>query len=56
MVVMINGLTGSSMTVADERVDEYLAAGHKLAVETPTEQKPKKEAAKKATTKKTSKK
>ena len=56
MVEMINALTGTLMTVTDERVDEYLAAGHRLAVETPTskepEEKPKKATTKKATTKK----
>lgn len=39
----INKLTGGRMWVADERVDEYKAAGHKLAAdpaEKPTE-KPK---------------
>ena len=50
MVEMINALTGSLMTVTDNRVDEYLAAGHRLAV-VPTEEKPKTEP-KKATTKK----
>ena len=28
---LINKLTGGDMWVADNRVDEYLAAGHKLA-------------------------
>ena len=43
MVEFINKLTGGRMWVADERVEEYKAAGHKLAaapVEKPTE-KPK---------------
>ena len=31
MVKMINASTGSIMWVADERKDEYLGAGHKLA-------------------------
>lgn len=31
MVKMINGLFGNEMWVAEERVKEYLAAGHKLA-------------------------
>lgn len=31
MIGFINKLTGSLMLVADERKDEYLAAGHKLA-------------------------
>lgn len=30
---MINALTGSEMWVAENRVDEYKAAGHKLAAE-----------------------
>ena len=29
-VKMINGLTGSEMWVAEERVEEYQAAGHKV--------------------------
>ncbi len=33
MVKFINRLTGTEMWVADERVDEYKAAGHKLAAE-----------------------
>ena len=28
---MINKLTGGDMWIADNRVDDYLAAGHKLA-------------------------
>lgn len=28
---LINKITGTDMWVADNRVDEYLAAGHKLA-------------------------
>ncbi len=32
MVKLINALTGSEMWVAELRLDEYLAAGHKLAV------------------------
>ena len=54
MTEMINALTGSLMSVADNRVEEYIAAGHTLAV-APTDEKPKKEP-KKATTKKTTKK
>lgn len=42
MVRLINKTTNSIMWVADERKDEYLAAGHKLAVSSsakkPTEQ------------------
>lgn len=29
---LINKLTGGDMWVSEERVDEYLAAGHRLAV------------------------
>ena len=32
MVTFINSLTGTEMFVADDRKEEYLAAGHKLAV------------------------
>ena len=32
MVKLINSLTGTEMFVADDRKEEYLAAGHKLAV------------------------
>lgn len=62
MVRFINRLTGSVMWVADGRKDEYLAAGHKLAVEPRdenlTEEEPvkKPEKATKKTTKKTAKK
>ena len=31
MVEFINAITGTQMWVADERVEEYKAAGHKLA-------------------------
>lgn len=54
MKEMINAYTGVSMQVADDRVDEYLAAGHRLAA-APTPEKPK-ETPKKAAPKKTSKK
>ena len=33
MIKLINRLTGTVMWVADERKEEYLAAGHKLAAE-----------------------
>ena len=56
MVEMIHAVTGSIMTVADERVEEYKAAGHRLAVAIPTEQKPKTEPKKAATKKATTKK
>jgi len=46
MVKFINRLTGSVMWVADDRVDEYKAAGHKPAASgtKPAEAKPKKPA------------
>ena len=52
MVRMIHGVTGNEMWVHETRVDEYLAAGHKLAAspETPeekTEEKPRRTRAKK---------
>ena len=31
MIVFINSLTGTEMLVADDRKEEYLAAGYKLA-------------------------
>lgn len=48
MVKFINKLTGGEMWVAEDRVEEYKAAGHKLAAEP----FPKKAAAKKSTAKK----
>lgn len=60
MVRMINRLTGTPMLVAEDRVDKYLAKGHKLADEKPEKKAPKKAekkpAAKKATKKTTKKK
>jgi len=47
MVKFINRLTGNPMYVAEDRKDEYLAAGHKLAGGAVPEAKPKKTAAKK---------
>ena len=41
MVKMINCFTGTEFWVADDRVDEYKAAGHKLAADL---EKPKSEA------------
>lgn len=35
MVKFINRLTGTEMWVAEDRVEEYKAAGHKLAVSFP---------------------
>lgn len=48
MIRMIDRVTGTEFWVKENRVDEYLAAGHKLAVEPAHEEKPKpKRAAKK---------
>lgn len=33
MIKFVNAFTGTDMWVADERKDEYLRAGHKLALE-----------------------
>ena len=62
MIEFINRLTGTKMRVADERKDEYLAAGHRLAancakpakvvIETEPEEKPVKKTVKRATKKK----
>ena len=49
MVKMINKTTGSVMYVAEGRVEEYKAAGHKLVAEPVVEET--KPAAKKKTTK-----
>lgn len=51
MVKFINKTTGTDMWVADERKDEYLEAGHKLASE-PIAKKPKTEAVEKKVTRK----
>ena len=42
MIKLINNLTGTEMWVADERKDEYIRAGHKLALtcEKPVDEKP----------------
>lgn len=59
MVRMINGFTKTEMWVADDRVDEYKAAGHTLAAESekPTveETKEVEKVEEKKTTKKTTK-
>ncbi|MBR4681590.1 MAG: hypothetical protein IKP03_10910 [Fibrobacter sp.] len=54
MIEFINRVTGGQMWVADDRKDEYLAAGHRLAVKpVKAEKKPaKKPAAKKGPAKK----
>ena len=44
MIKLINCRTNTVMWVADSRVDEYLAAGHTLAVDTPDDEKPTKPA------------
>ena len=51
MVKMINRVTGSVMWVTEERKDEYLAAGHKLAASASKRTAPK-EAEKKGKAKK----
>jgi hypothetical protein len=40
MVKFINSITHTEMWVADNRVDEYIAAGHTPAVDGATEEKP----------------
>ena len=40
MIKFINALTGNVMWVAEDRVEEYKAAGHKLAAEPPKAEKP----------------
>ena len=59
MIKFINALTGTEMLVADNRKEEYLAAGHKLAAglvakkaETVQEEPKKAPARKSATSKK----
>ena len=42
MVKMINRVTGTEMWIAEERKEEYLAAGHKLAAEPAPTEEPKK--------------
>ncbi len=42
MIKLINRLTGGDMWVHESRVDEYLAAGHKLAAPPPTADKARK--------------
>lgn len=58
MVKFINSFTGTEMWVADDRKDEYLGAGHKLAPTAcePCEKPAKKEPEKRATVKKTTRK
>lgn len=50
MIKFINKLTGTLMWVTDERKEEYIAAGHKLAADPSASAKPK-DAPKKRTAK-----
>lgn len=50
MIEFTNAVTGTQMWVADDRVDEYKAAGHKPAAST-TKEKPAEEKPKRAATK-----
>jgi hypothetical protein len=43
MVKLINWLTVTTMYVTEDRLDKYLAAGHKLADVPVTKEKPKSE-------------
>lgn len=49
MIKLIRGDSGGEMWVHESRLDEYLAAGHKLAAPPPLPPKPAKPAAKKTT-------
>lgn len=40
MIAFINSLTGTEMLVADDRKEEYLAAGHRLAAGASEAEKP----------------
>lgn len=42
MIKMINRATGTEMWIAEERKEEYLAAGHKPAAEPAPTEEPKK--------------
>ena len=57
MVEFVNAFTGTKMWVADERKEEYMAAGHQLAaspsVATMPTEEPKKATTKKVAAKKT---
>lgn len=37
MIKMINRITGTEMLVADDRLDEYVAAGHAPVLKSPKE-------------------
>lgn len=52
MVEMINGFHGNKMYVAEDRVEEYLKAGHKLANVPKPAKAPAKKTPKKSTKKK----
>jgi hypothetical protein len=59
MIKLIHRTSGTPMWVADDRIDEYLEAGHKLAseiCEKEPEEEPKEEPEKKEAPKKQSKK
>jgi len=56
MIKLINKTTKTPMWVADERKDEYLAAGHKLAAEISAKEPIEEAKVKEVRTKKTSKK
>ena len=43
MIKFVNRRTGSTFWVADNRVEEYKAAGHKLAADSSSKIKPEKE-------------
>lgn len=49
MIKLINRITGGDMWVAEERLDKYLAAGHKLAADMPAPEPTPDEAPKKRT-------
>lgn len=51
MIQFINKITGTDMWVADNRYDEYIAAGHKPAVEVKKAENPTKKIPKKTTKK-----
>lgn len=52
MVKFINYYTGTTMYVAEDRVEEYVSAGHRLADSAPKATKQKAKSTKKATAKK----
>lgn len=52
MVKFVNAVTGSDMWVADDRVEEYKAAGHKLAADSVKAVEPTAKTVKKTATKK----